>query len=141
MTAYVDRATSSTRFALILIGLFAALALVLATVGLYGVLSTIVRQRTAEIGVRMAFGAGRGSVFGLVVGQGMILSVIGVAIGLLVAYLLTGVMQSMLVGVTPTDPLTFAAIVAIFLVVAALACGLPALRAARLDPISALREE
>jgi len=141
MTTFVDRATSATRFALILIAIFAAMAVLLATVGLYGVLSTVVRQRTAEIGVRMAFGAGRGSVFGLVVGHGMRLSLLGVALGLGVAYLLTGVMRTMLIGVRPTDPLTFITIAGIFLVVAVIACGVPALRAARLDPTVALREE
>ncbi len=103
MTTFIDRASAATRFALVLIGVFAAIAVVLATVGLYGVLSTIVRQRTPEIGVRMAFGAGRGSVFRLVVGQGVLLSVIGIAVGLGAAYLLTGVMRTMLVGVSATD--------------------------------------
>jgi putative ABC transport system permease protein len=141
MTAFVDRATAGTRFALVLIGLFAIIAVILATVGLYSVLSTIVRQRTAEIGVRMAFGAGRGSVFGLVVGKGMLLSGSGVLLGLLAAYVLTGAMRTMLVGVTPTDPSTFVGIAALFLSVTALASGIPAMRAARLDPIAALREE
>jgi ABC-type antimicrobial peptide transport system permease subunit len=141
MSAAIDRATAGTRFALVLIGIFAFIAVVLAAVGLYSVLSTIVRQRTAEIGVRMAFGAGRGSVFRLVVGKGMVLSGLGVILGLVAAYLLTGVMRTMLVGVTPTDPATFVGIAALFLGVTALASGIPALRAARLDPIAALREE
>jgi putative ABC transport system permease protein len=141
MTAFVDRAMSGTRFALVLIGIFAIVAAIMATVGLYSVLSTVVRQRTAEIGVRMAFGAGRGSVFGLVVGRGMLLSGIGVVLGLVAAYSLTGAMRRMLVGVTPTDPATFAGIAALFLGVAFVACAVPALRAARLEPVTALREE
>ena len=141
MTAYVDRASAGTRFALVLIAVFAVTAIVLAAVGLYSVLSTIVRQRTAEIGVRMAFGAGRRSVFGLVVGRGMLLSAAGVLIGLGAAYILTGFLRTMLVGVTPTDTLTFVGIAVLFLVVALAACGIPAFRAARLDPLTALREE
>jgi putative ABC transport system permease protein len=141
MTNFVDRASATTRFALVLIGIFGGLAAVLAVIGLYGVLSTIVRQRTAEIGVRMAFGANRGSVFGLVVGQGLSLSAIGIGLGIGAAWLLTGVMRTLLVGVTPTDPLTFATIALVFLAVSALACAIPAARAARLDPLSALREE
>jgi putative ABC transport system permease protein len=137
----VDRARGPTTFALTLIGVFGALALVLASVGLYGVLSFVVRQRTAEIGVRMAFGAEAGSILKLVVGQGLALAGTGVAIGLLAALPLTGVMESMLVGVTPTDPLTFGGIAALFLAIAALACWLPALRATRIDPVTALREE
>jgi putative ABC transport system permease protein len=141
MTTFVEAATAPTRFALILIGIFGVIAALLATVGLYGVLSTIVRQRTAEIGVRMAFGATRSTVFGLVVGHGLRLSVIGIVIGLGVAYLLTGVMRSMLIGVTPTDPATFVTIALLFLGVAVVACAIPALRAARLDPTVALRDE
>jgi putative ABC transport system permease protein len=110
-------------------------------VGLYGVLATVVRQRTAEIGVRMAFGASGRSIFRLVVGQGMRLAALGIAIGLFAAFAVTRVMQSMLVGVSATDPLTFVAITALFVVVAMLACWIPARRAARLDPLVALREE
>jgi putative ABC transport system permease protein len=141
MTDYIDRATAGTRFTLVLIGVFAAVAALLAIVGLYGVLATVVRQRTAEIGVRMAFGASRPSVFRLVVGQGLALAGVGVALGLGAAFVLTGVMRTMLVGVTPTDPVTFSAIAAGFLAVAAFASAVPARRASRLEPTAALREE
>jgi putative ABC transport system permease protein len=137
----VTVARGPTRFALVCIGVFAVVAVVLALVGLYGVLATVVRQRTAEIGVRMAFGAEPSGIFRLVVGQGMRLAVLGMGIGLVAALALTRVMQSMLVGVSATDPLTFIAITALFASVAALACWLPARRAARLDPLVALREE
>jgi predicted permease len=137
----VTIARGPTRFALVCIGVFAVVAVVLALVGLYGVLATVVRQRTAEIGVRMAFGAEPSGIFRLVVGQGMRLAVLGIGIGLVAALALTRVMQSMLVGVSATDPLTFIAITALFASVAALACWLPARRAARLDPLVALREE
>jgi putative ABC transport system permease protein len=139
--ALVDVARGPTRFSLVCIGVFAGVAVVLALVGLYGVLATVVRQRTAEIGVRMAFGATGQSIFRLVVGQGMRLAALGIGIGLLAALAVTRVMQSMLVGVSATDPLTFAAITALFVAVAALACWIPARRAARLDPLEALREE
>ncbi len=141
MLAFVEGAQAQTRFALILIGIFAGIALLLAAVGLYTVLSTVVRLRTAEIGVRMAFGAAHGSIFRMMVGQGLSLSAIGVAIGLAAAWVLTGAMRTMLVGVEPTDPATFAAMTLGFLVIAAVACAVPALRAARLDPIVALRDE
>ncbi len=141
MLALVERAQAQTRFALALIGIFAAVALVLAAVGLYSVLSTTVRQRTAEIGVRMAFGAAHGSIFRMMVAQGVRLSAVGLAIGLIAAFLLTGTLRTMLVGVEPTDPATFAGMAAAFLVIAILACGLPAWRASRLDPVVALREE
>jgi predicted permease len=137
----VDRAMTSTRFALVLIGVFAAVAAVLACVGLYGVLSTAVRQRTAEIGVRVALGASRRSVFGLVVGQGMKLSALGLAVGLVAAFALTRSMTTMLVGVQPTDLPTYAAIIVLFIAIALVACSLPARRAARLDPLNALRSD
>lgn len=137
----VGQARAPTRFALTCIGVFAVVAAFLAGIGLYGVLSTLVRQRTAEIGVRMAFGASSASVFQLVAGQGLRLSAIGVAVGVVSALALTRVMSSMLVDVSPTDPLTFAVIAFFFLAVALLACWIPARRAARLDPVVALREE
>jgi predicted permease len=141
MQALVDRAMGPTRFALALIAVFAVIAAVLAGVGLYGVLSTTVRQRTAEIGVRMAFGAPQRSIFGLMIGEGLKLSAAGVALGLVAAYLLTRVMSSMLVGVGATDPTTFGTIVVLFFAIAAVASWLPARRAAGLEPTIALREE
>jgi putative ABC transport system permease protein len=105
------------------------------------VLSTVVRQRTAEIGVRMALGAAPASIFNLVVGQGLRLSVAGIALGLAAAFELTRVMTSMLVGVRPVDPPTFGAMAVLFLLIATVASWLPARRAASLDPTTALREE
>jgi putative ABC transport system permease protein len=139
--ALLDKARAPTRFALACIGLFAIIAAVLASVGLYGVLSTTVRQRTAEIGVRMAFGASARSVFGLVVKHGVGLSALGIVVGIVGALALTRVMSTMLVGVSASDPLTFVSIAMLFLVIAPLACWLPARRAAGLDPVTALREE
>lgn len=138
---YVDQAIAPTRFALILIGAFAAVAAVLALIGLYGVLATTVRQRTTEIGVRMAFGASRGSILGLIVGQGLRLSGAGIVLGVIAALALTRVMASLLVGVSTTDPATYATMAALFAVVAAFAAWLPARRAAGLSPNVALRDE
>lgn len=141
MSAFIAEAQAQTRFALVLIGIFAGVALVLAAVGLYSVLSTTVRQRTPEIGVRMAFGADRGGIFRMMVIQGLRLSGVGVGIGIVAALVLTSAMKSMLVGVAPTDPLTFGAMAIGFLLIAAIACGLPALRASRMDPMVALRDD
>ncbi|HEY2378630.1 MAG TPA: ABC transporter permease [Gemmatimonadaceae bacterium] len=140
-SAYVDRAMAQTRFSLVLIGVFATIAVILASVGLYGVLSTLVRMRTAEIGLRMAFGAQQWSIMRLIVGQGLRLSAMGIVIGGASAFALTRAMRSMLVEVTPSDPLTFVAIVVLFVAIAVLASWMPARRAAALDPTIALREE
>ena len=141
MDLWVERAQAATRFSFLLIGIFAVIAALLAGVGLYGVLSTAVRQRTAEIGVRMALGAVPRSIFNLVVGQGLTLSAVGIAIGLAVAFGLTRLITSMLVGVEATDPMTFLAVAVLFFLVASAASWIPARRAAALDPTEALRDE
>ena len=141
VTSLISKAQAGTRFSLLLIGVFAVIAGVLAGVGLYGVLATAVRQRTAEIGVRMALGAERERIFQLVVGQGFRLSAIGVGIGLIAAFGLTRMMHAMLVGVTATDPATFAAMAILFLLIGVGSSWLPARRAAGLDPSRALRDE
>jgi putative ABC transport system permease protein len=141
MQEFVDRAMAPIRFTTTLIGMFGIVAIVLAAIGLYGVVATIVRQRTSEIGMRLVFGAQRSSIVSLIVGEGLRLSAAGIVIGLLAAFAVTRVMRSMLVGVAPTDPTTFAAIVVLFVTIAFAASWVPALRAASLDPIVALREE
>jgi putative ABC transport system permease protein len=141
MDTLVEKAQAGTRFSLVLIGVFATIAGLLAAVGLYGVLSTVVRQRTAEIGVRMALGAAPRSIFNLVVGHGLRLTALGIVAGIAAALGLTRAMITVLIGVKPTDPTTFASIVVVFFLIAALACWFPAHRAARLDPTMALREE
>ncbi|MFN2444698.1 MAG: ABC transporter permease [Vicinamibacterales bacterium] len=140
MDRLVWRAQSGTRFTLTLIAVFAVVAALLVAVGLYGVLSTVVRQRTAEIGVRMAVGASPRRILRFVIGHGLRLSAAGIALGVIAALLLTRGMTTMLVGVRPADPLTFAAMGVVFLVIAAFSSWLPARRAARLDPTAALRE-
>jgi putative ABC transport system permease protein len=141
VTALISKAQAGTRFSLLLIGVFAVIAGVLAGVGMYGVLSTAVRQRTAEIGMRMALGAERERIFQLVVGQGFRLSAIGIAIGLIGAFGLTRLMHAMLVSVSPTDPATFGAIAILFLLIGVGSSWLPARRASALEPSRALREE
>jgi predicted permease len=141
MDAVMEKAQASTRFSLLLIGAFAVIAALLAGVGLYGVLATVVRQRTAEIGVRLALGAQPGNIFQLVVGQGLRLTTIGIAAGLMAAFFLTRGMTTMLVGVKAADPATYSTMAALFFLIAAIASWLPAWRAASLDPTAALREE
>lgn len=138
----VHDSQAGTRFSLLLISVFAAIAALLAGVGLYGVISTSVRQRTSEIGVRMAMGAERGDIFRLVILQGLRLSAVGIAVGLVGSVLLHRVISSLLVGgVKPTDTTTFVAMTAAFLAISAIASWLPARRAAILDPARALREQ
>ena len=141
MDTLVTAAQAQTRFSLLLIGVFSTIAALLAGVGLYGVLATSVRQRTAEIGVRMALGAAPSRIFRLMVGKGLYLSAIGIAIGLVAAFLLTRVLASMLVEVKPTDPVTFISVAVLFLLIAFMASFLPARRASGLDPTTALRNE
>ncbi|HZN07914.1 MAG TPA: ABC transporter permease [Pyrinomonadaceae bacterium] len=141
MDSLVTAAQAQTRFSLLLIGVFSTIAALLAGVGLYGVLATSVRQRTAEIGVRMALGAAPSRIFRLMVGKGLYLSAIGIGIGLLAAFGLTRVLASMLVEVKPTDPVTFISVAVLFLIIAFLASWLPARRASGLDPTTALRNE
>jgi putative ABC transport system permease protein len=129
------------RFHLLLLGIFASVALVLAIVGIYGVMAYAVAQRSHEIGVRMALGAQRGEVVGMMVRQGMLVAACGMAVGVVAALALTRVMATLLFDVRPTDPATFAAVCGILAAAALLACCAPALRAARVDPTIALRYE
>jgi predicted permease len=132
---------ASQRFSVILLGIFAAMALLLASIGIYGVLSYLVAQRTQEIGVRMALGARHADVLRLVLVDGARMMMVGVAIGVLAALGLTHWMSSMLFGVAPTDPLTFVAVAAVLCGIGLCACYVPARRAMRADPILALRHE
>ena len=129
------------RFYTVMLGAFAFVALALAAVGLYGVMSYAVSQRTKEIGIRMALGAGRGQVIRLVAGQGMIVTTAGIGIGLAGAFVVTRYLESMLFGLSPFDPPTVAGVSILLAAVAALAIYIPAHRATRVDPVVALRTE
>jgi ABC-type antimicrobial peptide transport system permease subunit len=141
MDEVVGAAVAEPRFLTLLLGIFAGLALLLAAVGTYGVLSYLVTERYREIGIRMALGADRRTILTLVMRRGLLLSVAGLVAGLLASAALTRVMASLLFNVTPTDPATLVTVSAIIIGVAATACVVPALRATRVDPLAGLRQD
>jgi len=137
----VSTSLADRRFSLVILGVFAAVALLLASIGIYGVMAYTFSQRTHEIGVRVALGAQRSDILRLALGEGMALVAIGLGVGLIGAAILTRFLRSMLFSVTPTDPVTFASIAALLASVALLACFIPARRATQVDPLVALRED
>jgi putative ABC transport system permease protein len=139
MDTLIDRSIGPRRFNLYLLGAFATVSVVLAAIGLFGVMAYLVAQRTREIGVRLALGATRGEVFRLILGRGMTLAAIGAAAGVGAALWLTRVMETLLFSVSRTDPITFVAVPTALIAVASLACYLPARRAMKVDPVVALR--
>jgi len=141
MGGYVADAMAQSRFTLTLISVFAVLALILASIGLYGVISYSLRQRVQEIGVRMAFGAASGNITRLIMGHGLALALAGIGVGLVVAFVAARMASNLLFGISPTDPLTFVGIPVLLVGVTMLASYVPARRATRIDPVDALRGE
>ena len=141
MDQMLESSLGQRRLSMILLGAFSAIALLLASIGIYGVLAYSVTQRSRELGIRMALGAARGRVLRLVIGQGMTLAVVGIAIGLVGALALTRLLGTQLYSVKPTDPITFAGVSLLLAAIAFVATLVPALRATRVDPVVALREE
>ncbi len=141
METILKQNVSRQKFNTVLLGIFAAVALALAAIGIYGLMSYSVEQQRQEVGIRMALGADRGNVLKLILGQGMTPAVIGVLVGVGIGYALTRLMSSLLFGVKANDPVTFASVAVVLTVVALLAALIPAQRATRVDPAVALREE
>jgi putative ABC transport system permease protein len=141
MDDMIGNSMGQRRLSMLLLGAFSAIALLLASIGIYGVMAYSVAQRTRELGIRMALGAARGRVLGMVIGQGMALAAAGIVIGLLGAYALTRLLGSQLYSVSATDPSTFALVAALLGSIALVATLVPALRATRVDPVVALRDE
>ena len=141
MDGVFDESIRRPRLLAQLLGGFAGLALLLAAIGTYGVLSYMVAERRREIGIRMALGADQGSVLAQVMKQGLVLTAVGIVVGLAGAFALNRLIASLLFGVQPTDPITLVAVVATITLVAAVACWLPAWRASRVDPNVVLRQE
>ena len=141
LDAIVSKSIVEPRLYTLLLGAFAALAMVLAAIGLYGLIAYSVTQRTHELGVRVALGASRGEIVRLVIGQGMRLALAGAAVGLAAALATARLVAGLVKGTEPNDPATLVAVVTVLLAVAAAATYLPARRAARVDPMTALRAE
>jgi predicted permease len=141
MDERIDHSLSSRRFSMVLLSAFALLALTLAAIGIYGIVAYSVTERTREIGVRLALGAQRRDVIGMVIRQGMTMAGAGTAIGVLAALLFTRLMSSLLFGISPADPMTFLVIPLLLIAVAFAACYVPARRATRVDPLQVLRSE
>jgi predicted permease len=141
LESMVDRALGQPRFYVFLLSIFASLAVVLAVVGIYGVIAYTVQQRTREIGIRIALGASADRVVGMIVSRGLVLALVGVALGTMGSYALTRVLRSLLYGVSARDPLTFVGVAVLLCAVALLASWIPARRAARVDPLAAMRAD
>jgi putative ABC transport system permease protein len=141
MSERIDGQLAADRMIAVLLSVFGGGALLLAAIGIYGVMGYAVAQRTHEIGIRLALGAEQRDILRLIVGQGMVLIAIGAGVGLAITLAATQVLKSLLFGVSATDPLTFASVIVVLVGVALLACYLPARRATKVDPLEALRYE
>ncbi len=141
LESYLAKSVAQPRFQTLLLSCFAGIALMLSAIGLYGLLSYTVAQRTMEIGLRLALGAQRTDVLGMIVRRGLTLALTGTGVGLVLSVLITRLLSTMLYGVRPSDPVTFFTVTAVLLLVGLVASGIPAMRASQLDPMNTLREQ